>query len=138
LEDDMPRKPYAKLVPLVKNPAGVKDPKDLDLDEVAKFVAKSFEQSRDQGSFEYYVLDDSQAMPFRLELRGGKPVISKEATGKANFALRASRATAAELAKGELSPVDAYLSGKLEVLGDLDFAKRLYARLAAKNGETEF
>jgi putative sterol carrier protein len=134
----MPRKSYAKLVPLIKNPAGVKDPKGLDLDEVAKSMAKSFEQSRDQGSFEYYILDDNQATPFRLELKAGKPVIHKEVTGKANFTIRATRAAAAELAKGELSPVDAYLAGRLEVLGDLDFGKRLFARLAAKGGETEF
>lgn len=37
----MERKQYAKLVPLVQNPSAVKTPKDLDLDEVAKAVAKS-------------------------------------------------------------------------------------------------
>ena len=134
----MERKQYAKLVPLVKNPAGVKTPKDLDLDEVAKSVAKGFEQSRDLGSFEYSILDGNETMPFRLEVKGGKPVIGKEATGRANFAVRASRATAAEIAKGDLSPVDAYLAGKLEVHGDLAFGRRLFARLAAKTGEKEF
>lgn len=134
----MARKQYAKLVPLVKNPAAVKTPKDLDLDEVVKAVAKGFEQSRDQGSFEYYVLENNATAPFRIELKGGKPTIVKEATGKANFSLRATRATAAEIAKGDLSPVDAYLAGRMEVLGDLAFAKRLFARLAAKDGEKEF
>ena len=134
----MERKQYAKLVPLVQNPSAVKTPKDLDLDEVAKAVAKSFEQSRDLGSFEYYVLEDNATTPFRLELTGGKPVIGREATGKANFAVRASRATVAEIAKGDLSPVDAYLAGRMEVHGDLEFAKRLFARLAAKTGEKEF
>ena len=43
----------------------------------------------------------------------------------------------AEIAKGDLSPVDAYLAGRLEVHGDLDFGKRLFARLAAKTGDKE-
>lgn len=131
-------KQYAKLVPLVKNPGAVKTPKDLNLDEAAKALAKSFEHARDTGSFEFYVIEENETTPFRLDLKGKKPAIVKGATGKADFAIKGSRATMAEIAKGDLSPVDAYLAGRLEVHGDLDFGKRLFARLAAKPGEKEF
>ena len=33
-----------------------------------------------------------------------------------------------EIANGDLSPVDAYLTGRMEVAGNLDFAKRQYAK----------
>jgi putative sterol carrier protein len=130
-------KRYAKLVPLVKNPESVKTPKDLGVDEAIKALARSLEQARDLGTFEIHISDDKAVAPIRLELRGGKPVIGRESLGKADFVIRASGATLAEMAKGELSPADAYLGGRMEVHGDLDFGKRLFARLAARGGEKE-
>ena len=131
-------KQFAKLNPLVKNPGAVKTPKDLNLDEAAKALAKTFESAREKGNFEVHITDEAEATPVRLDLTGDKPVVGKGATGKADFAVKGSRATLAEIAKGDLSPVDAYLAGQLEVHGDLDFGKRLFARLAAKSGEKEF
>jgi putative sterol carrier protein len=129
-------KPFAKLEPLVKGT--VKTPKDLNLDEATKALAKRIEQVRDTGSFEVHVIDEKETAPFRLDLTGGKATIAKGSTGKADFAIKGSRETMAEIAKGDLSPVDAYLAGRLEVHGDLDFGKRLFAKLAAKTGEREF
>jgi len=131
-------KQFAKLNPLVKNPVAVKTPKDFNLDEAAKTLVKSLESARDKGSFEVHVTDESESTPVRLDLTGDKPVIAKGTTGKTDFAIKGSRATLAEIAKGDLSPVDAYLSGQLEVHGDLNFGKRLFARLATKAGEKEF
>ncbi len=131
-------KTYAKLIPLVQNPGSIKTSKDLDLDEASKNLVKGLAHGREQGSFEMHVLDDDSVVPFRIELNMGKPVLSRQSGALSNFMLRASRATAAEMAKGELSPVDAYLAGRLEVHGDLEFGKRLYARLAAKGGLKEF
>ena len=130
-------KQFAKIVPLVKNPTNLKTPKDVDFTEAAKALAKSFEQGREQGSFEVHVVDDNET-PLRMEFKGGKPALSRETTGKADFSIKANRATLAEIAKGDLSPVDAYLAGRVEVHGDLDFGKRLFARLAAKTGDTDF
>jgi putative sterol carrier protein len=130
-------KRYAKLVPLVRNPAAVKSLRDLNLDEAGKALAKSLDQGRDEGSFEVHMVDDKTGAPWRLDMRGGKSAVSKEAAGKAHFAIKASRATLAEMAKGDLSPVDAYLAGRLEVHGDLDFGMRLFARLAARGGDKE-
>jgi len=83
------------------------------------------------------MVDDKTGAPWRLDMRSGKSAVSKEAAGKAHFAIKASRATLAEMAKGDLSPVDAYLAGRLEVHGDLDFGMRLFARLAARGGDKE-
>ena len=84
------------------------------------------------------IIDEKETAPFRLDLTGGKATVAKGSTGKADFAIKGSRETMAEIAKGDLSPVDAYLAGRLEVHGDLDFGRRLFAKLAAKTGETEF
>jgi putative sterol carrier protein len=126
--------PFPKLEPLVKG--AVKTPKDLNLDEATKSLAKRIEQARPTGSFEVHVIEEKE--PIRLDLSGGKAAASKGSTGKADFAVKGSRETMAQIASGELSPVDAYLSGRLEVHGDLDFGKRLFAKLAAKGGELEF
>lgn len=131
-------KTYAKLVPLVRNPSSIKTPKDLNLDEASKNLVKGLAQGREEGSFEMHVLDGDSVTPFRVELNAGKPVLTRRSGAHPNFMLRASRATVAEMAKGELSPADAYLAGRLEVHGDLEFGKRLYARLAAKGGLKEF
>jgi putative sterol carrier protein len=131
-------KQFAKLNPLVKDPGAVKTPKDFKLEEAAKSLVKGLETAREKGNFEIHVTDESESTPVRLDLTGDKPALAKSATGKADFAIKGSRATLAEIAKGDLSPVDAYLAGQLEVHGDLDFGKRLFARLAAKAGEKEF
>lgn len=130
-------KQFAKLTPLIKNPGAVKTPKDLNLDEATKSLAKNLESAREKGNFEVHITDESEE-PLRLDLTGDKPAIARGTTGKADFAIKGSRATLADIAKGDLSPVDAYLAGQLEVHGDLDFGKRLFARLAAKSGEKEF
>jgi putative sterol carrier protein len=43
-----------------------------------------------------------------------------------------SHETWVELANGDLSPVDAYLAGRLELTGDVEFAKRQYAKVKAR------
>ena len=43
----------------------------------------------------------------------------------------ASQETLAEIANGDLSPADAYVTGRLEFRGDLSFAKKLYASAAS-------
>lgn len=130
-------KQYAKLTPLVKNPAGLKTAKDLDADEAMRNLARQMEQVSMEGSFDVYMLDDGKESTYRLGLAGGKATPVRRATGRPTFAIRATRETLAAVAKGELSPVDAYLLGKMEVHGDLDFGKRLYAALAAKGARTE-
>jgi putative sterol carrier protein len=125
---------FAKLEPLVKG--AVKTPKDFNLDEATKNLAKRIEQARATGSFEVHILEEKE--PLRLDLTGGKAAATKGSTGKPDFAVKGSRETMAQIASGELSPVDAYLNGRLEVHGDLDFGKRLLAKLAAKGGELEF
>jgi len=125
---------FAKLEPLVKG--AVKTPKDLNLDEATKSLSKRIEQARATGSFEVHIIEEKE--PIRVDLSAGKAAASKGSTGKADFAVKGSRETMAQIASGELSPVDAYLNGRLEVHGDLEFGKRLFAKLAAKDGELEF
>ena len=124
---------FAKLEPLVKG--AVKAPKDLNLEEATKNLAKRIEQARATGSFEVHIIEEKE--PIRVDLSGGKAAASKGTSTKADFAVKGSRETMAQIASGELSPVDAYLNGRLEVHGDLEFGKRLFAKLAAKGGELE-
>ncbi len=121
---------YAKIKPLVK------DPGSLDVQQVAETLARSLEGMSD-GAFEYHVIEEKGGPPVRLDFRGGKPAVSREPAGKVDFALKADPATTAAIAAGTLSPVDAYLSGRMEVHGDLGFGKRLFAKLAAAEGQKE-
>jgi putative sterol carrier protein len=129
------RKQYARLTPLVRNTA-LKKAEDLDVGEAAKAILKSFEQGRDSGSFEIEIVGD-RTPPQRFEFGGGKASLNVEPAGNAAFAIKADRTTMMEMARGTLSPVDAYLGGRMEVHGDLDVGKRVFARLAAKGGERE-
>jgi putative sterol carrier protein len=130
-------KQYAKLTPLVKNPAALKTARDLDADEAMRTLARRLSQVGMEGSFDVYVLDGGKGSAYRLGLAGGRAAPVRQVTGRPTFAIRASRETLAAVAKGELSPVDAYLLGKMEVHGDLEFGKRLYAALSAKGAQTE-
>jgi|SRR5688572_27971859 len=125
---------FAKLEPLVKG--AVKAPKDLNLEEATKSLAKRIEQERSTGSFEVHITEEKD--PIRVDLSSGKAAASKGSTGKADFAVKGSRETMAQIASGELSPVDANLNDRLEVHGDLEFGKRLFAKLSAKGAELEF
>ncbi|MGQ0569590.1 MAG: SCP2 sterol-binding domain-containing protein [Armatimonadota bacterium] len=130
-------KRYARLNPLFKNPSTVKSVRDLNLDQSMDALVRRLGGARESGSAEVYIVGGLRETAYRLEFVGGKGTVSKVNAGAADFAVRASAETWMEMAKGDLSPIDAFLTGRLEVHGDLGFGKRLFAKAASRGGERD-
>jgi putative sterol carrier protein len=58
--------------------------------------------------------------------------VAEGSADERNLEVVVSEETWVEMANGDLSPVDAYLAGRMEVTGDLEFAKRQYAKAMSR------
>lgn len=124
----MPR--YAKLRKLldVRGGEGVTE---QQLEQAAGRVADALKKDRAGGRFRVVMLSRGR-QTINIDYGSGDAAISRNTAGEADFEVRGSSETLAEIVAGRLSPVDAYLTGQLEVHGDLERGKRIYARVAAR------
>ena len=122
---------YAKLKSLIDIPKGKKATAQ-QVNKAAGSLAAALKKERAAGRFRIGVLDKGKETKLSIDHGRGQSKVSADAGGKANFEIRTSRETLTEMAAGRLSPVDAYLTGKLQVRGDLEYGKRVYARVAAR------
>lgn len=131
---------YAKLVKMMDRP---QDSSLLTQDEVATSVQSVGEhlakaKGRDVGRIGVTVYDKGRALQFCLDLIGDECRVSNAQAEDARFAINVSKETWAEVASGELAPMDAFLMGRMAISGDIDFGRRLYAKVAAKDGRADF
>lgn len=122
---------YAKLKSLVDVPAGSKKAMAREINKAVRGLATALEKERAAGRFRVVMLGKAKETTFNVDHGGAKSKVTSGAEGKANFEICGSEETLAEIAAGRLSPVDAYLTGRLQVRGDLEYGKRVYARVAA-------
>lgn len=122
---------YAKLKSLIELPKGKKATAQ-HINKAAGGLAAALKKERAAGRFRVGVLDKGKETKLSIDHAGGASKVSADAGGRANLEVRASRETLTEIATGRLSPVDAYLTGRLQLRGDLEYGKRVYARAAAR------
>ena len=127
---------FAKLNPLIED-GSYKEFTDKHVDEVLSNLAKRLAPGRDEGRFNIDILDGDRRRSYSVQLKDRNCSVATQAVGKADFEIVLSKETFVEVATGNLSPVDAFLTGRMEVRGDLNFGKRLFARTAARHGVQE-
>lgn len=127
---------YAKLKTLVAVKAGRKASK-AQLGRAANGLATALKKERATGSLRIGVLERGRFTSMDIEHGGGKAKVTKSPTGRPTCEILGSSKTLGEIAAGRLSPVDAYLQGKLRIRGDLKYAKRVYARSAQSKGKRD-
>jgi putative sterol carrier protein len=103
-----------------------------DFDESMQAGAKLLGRGKDVGRLQVRLLGERGSRYYTFEVLGGECRVTKARSDDVDFELVVSSETWVELANGDLSPVDAYLAGRLELTGDVEFAKRQYAKVKAR------
>lgn len=119
---------YAKLRPILK-PAG-KKVSTAALTRSVKSLAGVLEKGREVGRLRLRILDGRRSHSYAIDLMRGKSSVATGVEGSSDLEIACRKDAYVEMVSGELSPADAFLTGRLEVHGNLGFAKRMYARAA--------
>jgi putative sterol carrier protein len=94
--------------------------------------ASLLKRGKDVGRLEVRLIGKRGSNSYTFDVLGGECRMSKGSPAESDFEVVVSEETWVEIANGDLSPVDAYLTGRMELSGDLEFAKRQYAKVMAR------
>ena len=128
---------YANLKNLLQGAASADNLSVSALSDSVQALGDAIKKGRHVGRFGLRVTDKSKVRHYCVDLLGGECKVSETHAEDATFAIACTKETWAKVAGGELSAVDAFYQGQMEVEGDLAFAKRLYANAASKRGTTD-
>jgi putative sterol carrier protein len=87
-------------------------------------LESSIEPAKTAGIDHTYIFDIAGAGRWRVEVRDGS-VDASEGGGEADAVISTSSETFSKIANGEQSPATAYMTGALEVSGDIAAAMKL-------------
>jgi putative sterol carrier protein len=113
---------------------------DVGASEIAESMesgARLLKRGKDVGRLEVRLVGKSGSRAFTFDVLGGECRVTQGTSDERDLEIVVSDETWVEIANGDLSPVDAYLTGRMEVTGDLDFAKRQYAKALSREAAEE-
>ncbi len=103
-----------------------------DISAAVEAAAELLKRGKDVGNVELRVVGSKGRRSFTLDVRDGECLVEEAGSEARDLRVAASEDTWVEIANGDLSPVDAYLTGRLELAGNLGFAKRQFAKLMSR------
>jgi putative sterol carrier protein len=112
-------------------------PADVGPAEIAlsmESAARLLKRGKDVGRLEVRLLGKQGSSSYTFDVLAGDCRVTKGSSGDQDFEIVVSEATWVEIANGDLSPVDAYLTGRMQLSGNLEFAKRQFAKGIARGG----
>ena len=126
---------YATLKPLTgKTRSRRKVPNERDLDQTFQRMAKALAGSREEGHFQARILGKGAELCWNIGLGGKSFEVGRQRMHRPDVEIVARPDTWWQIAEGTLSPLDAFLAGKMRVRGNRGFAQRLFKRLATPGG----
>jgi len=129
---------YAKLRNFIGSSADVRNLPVAALRESVQTLGAAMKRGKHVGRVGLRVTDARRVRHYCIDILGGECTVKEVNAEGAKFAIACTKDTWAQIAVGELSPVDAFYQGRMEVEGDLAFGKRLYANAASRRGNTDF
>lgn len=108
-----------------------------DLTESMESGAKLLKRGKDVGRLEVRLLGKSGSRSYTFDVLAGDCRVTQGTSDERDLEIVVSEETWVDLANGDLSPVEAYLTGRMEVTGDLEFAKRQYAKAMSRRAAEE-
>jgi putative sterol carrier protein len=121
---------YPKIKKLLRRTAA-------DVDGVLQELTNALERSKDKGIFRITIVDDRQTKSHDLVYGSGKCRVRKAGKGRPNFEVRTDLETFYGMAEGQLSPIEAYYNGKMQIRGKLAYGRTILELIAAP-GEPQF
>ena len=128
---------YPKLKKLFARKVEPGDVRVSDIEASVKAGAKLLERGKDVGQIELRLVGGRADRSYTVDVVAGSSRVAPGRADEPNLQLVVPESTWVEIANGDLSPVDAYLTGRMEVAGDLEFAKRQYAKAMSRRGAEE-
>lgn len=111
------------------------EPKD-DLKAGFERLARSLKTSGETADIQFDVVEGRTTHHWHVALRPKSATATNQAANRPDVRLIVGKKTWQQVAAGELSPLDAFLSGQMRFRGDTETATRIYKKLAGR-GVTE-
>jgi putative sterol carrier protein len=123
---------YPSIKQLFRRKMEASEASAADIDDSMQAAAKLLGKGKDVGRLQVQLISKRASTYYIFDVLGGDCRVTNASSDNRDFELVVSEETWVQLANGELSPVDAYLTGRLELTGDIEFAKRQYAKAKAR------
>lgn len=108
-----------------------------DIAESMESGAKLLKRGKDVGRLEVRLVGEGASRSYTFDVLGGDCRVTQGTSEDRDLEIVVSDETWVAIANGDLSPVDAYLTGRMEVTGDLEFAKRQYVKVMSREAAEE-
>jgi putative sterol carrier protein len=120
-------KSFATFRPLIRsNRENVR----TSLEQVARSLSTTGEQTR----IHFRLLNSGKREAWTVHVGGKKADVQDRHTGKPKVEVVTRVETWNEIALGKLSPLEAFVTGRLRVRGDVEMTKRMLRHLCEPNG----
>ena len=100
-----------------------------DIASAVDAAAKALARGKDAGQLQVSLVGKRRPNHYTFDVRDGDCRVTEARSEAPDLEIVVTDDVLLEMAEGTLSPVDAYLMGRMEVTGDIEFGKRQYAKL---------
>jgi putative sterol carrier protein len=100
-------------------------------------MASALSKARERGRIHLRLAGATGESVWTVALGAKAPKVTAKAEGRPTVEIVTREETWARIADGVLSPLEAFVTGKLRLRGDAALAKRLVRTLSGNEGETE-
>ena len=107
------------------------------IDETFDQMARLLQGSDEKGSVQFRIIEGDQRLFWGLTIKDASAKISKKKITKPDLEIVTKAQNWMQIASGALSPLEAFLQGKMRIRGDFELGKRLLTRLAATRGKID-
>jgi putative sterol carrier protein len=108
-----------------------------DVGETFARMAELLKNSEEKGCVQFRILDKDQHRYWNLRLDPKDCSVRAEKVNKPNLEIVTTVETWRQMAGGKLSPLLAFVRGKMRIRGDEKLGKRLLKQLASSEGKTD-
>jgi putative sterol carrier protein len=108
-----------------------------DLRESFQQMGQILLEAKERTRIHFRLLDSGKPIAWTLEVGSNKPTVQAKHVGKPKLEIVTRTETWSNIAQGKLSPLEAFVGGKLRVRGDITMAKRLLKHLCEPDGVIE-
>jgi putative sterol carrier protein len=112
------------------------EPEDSDLEAGFQRLAELLQASGETADVQFDIAEGRRTHRWHVALREKSATVGEEAARRPDVRLIVGDKTWRQIAAGQLSPLDAFLSGQLRFRGDVETATRLFKKVAGR-GVTE-
>jgi putative sterol carrier protein len=128
---------YPRLKRLFPRQVAVGDAGAREISEAVQAAAKLLGRGKDVGRLEISLVGKRRKSQYTFDVLAGECRVAEGASESPDLQIVVPEEALVEIANGTLSPVDAYLTGRMELTGDIEFGKRQYAKLMDRGNLAE-